>query len=225
MKISYLITCCNETTTLNNLLKRVGNSVMPEDDIVILADTNHGEETHNILGVFHHWCGSRLLTHSLNNDYGAHKNYGIEHCSGDYIFQLDGDELPPESLLGENLHALVESNPNVEAYAVPRINDFKGVTPQHAAQWGWRLTESPTYKTPIVNWPDWQFRIFKRDYPRISFLRKLHEKIEGYKEYSFLPADEDWAIYHDKTIEKQIETNLRYNKQFSVKDNKGHTVS
>lgn len=223
MKINYLITCSTETDTLNRLLKRIQGAI-GDDNIVILADEHHSEETHNILGAFHHWAGCRLLTHPLNNDYGAHKNFGIEHCSGDYIFQLDGDELPPEALLGENLHALLEGNPLIEAYAVPRINDFKGVTPEHAKQWGWRLTMSPTYNRPIVNFPDYQWRIFRKDYPRISFTRRLHEKIEGYKANVALPATEEWAIYHDKTIEKQIETNMRYNQLFTQSENQGHNV-
>ena len=131
--------------------------------------------------------------------------------------------MPPESLLGENLHALLDSNPSVEAYAVPRINDFKGVTEEHAKQWGWKLDHSPTYSRPRVNWPDYQWRIFKRDYPRISFLRRLHEKIEGYSTFVYLPAEENYALYHDKTIEKQIETNLKYNKIFTEEENRGHS--
>ena len=76
----------------------------------------------------------------------------------------------------------------------------------------------------MVNWPDFQGRIYKRDTNRIKWDRKLHEKIVGHNEYAFLPADEDLALYHDKTIEKQIQTNLRYNQQFSVEDNMGHKV-
>ena len=224
MTVSYLITCSNETDTLTRLLKRV-QSVIGNDNIIILADEPHDEKTHNILGAFHHWAGGRLLTHPLNNDYGGHKNFGIEHCEGDFIFQIDGDEMPPDSLLGENLHALLESNPSIEAYAVPRMNDFRGVTEDHAKQWGWRMSTSPTCDNrPIVNWPDYQWRIFKRDYPRISFTRRLHEKIEGYETHVILPMDEEWAIYHDKTIETQIKTNLRYNQMFSQDENKGHNV-
>jgi glycosyltransferase involved in cell wall biosynthesis len=207
------------------------NSLCPQDELVALQDSEIFRD--NSLGYLSQITSKKenvtentiiIKNHPLNNDYGAHKNYGIEQCSGDFIFQLDGDELPPDSLLGENLHSLIESNPTIEAYAVPRINDFKGVTIEHAKQWGWRLDNSPIYNRPRVNFPDYQFRIFKKDYPRISFLRKLHEKIEGYNEYSFLPAEEDYALYHDKTIEKQIETNIRYNKNFSESDNKGHTI-
>ena len=114
---------------------------------------------------------------------------------------------------------------NVELIYVPRINDFRGVTEEHAKQWGWRLTPSPFCNNrPIINWPDFQGRIYKRDTNRIKWDRKLHEKIVGHNEYAFLPADEDLALYHDKTIEKQIQTNLRYNQQFSVEDNMGHKV-
>lgn len=234
MKVSYLITCSTETKTLERLLDTVFQATEVDenhrDEILVLVDskTEFGddvpEETSKILEHYTGFEGVTWLTHPLNNDYGEHKNFGIEHCSGDFIFQLDGDELPPEALLGENLHALLEGNPTIEAYAVPRINDFKGVTEAHARQWGWRLTTSPMYKRPVVNFPDYQWRIFKRDYPRISFTRRLHEKIEGYGANVALPADEEWAIYHDKTIEKQIETNIRYNKLFTQKENQGHNV-
>jgi hypothetical protein len=80
------------------------------------------------------------------------------------------------------------------------------------------------YKAVLVNAPDFQGRIFKKDYPRIHWDRKLHEKIVGHDKYAFLPAEEDLALYHDKTMAKQLETNLRYNKDFSENDNKGHKV-
>lgn len=80
------------------------------------------------------------------------------------------------------------------------------------------------FRAPLVNAPDYQWRIFKRDYPRISFTRRLHEKIEGYGASVALPKDEEWAIYHDKTIETQIKTNQRYNQMFTRDENLGHNV-
>jgi glycosyltransferase involved in cell wall biosynthesis len=227
MKVSYLITCSNETDTLDRLLYRTLNALTDGDEVIILQDGDNEEVNKIFLRYLNSPGFSRevkVLKHALNNNYGAHKNFGIENCLGDFIFQIDGDELPPESLLSDNLHAILEGNPDTEAFAVPRINDFRGVTPNHAAQWGWRLTESPSYKRPIVNWPDYQFRIFKKDFPRISFLRRLHEKIEGYGSYVCLPPEEDYALYHDKTIETQVKTNLRYNQAFTKDENKGHGV-
>jgi glycosyltransferase involved in cell wall biosynthesis len=205
-------------------------SAKGDDQVLILSDskTNDGTdinpETFAIIEAYKGTPRVDWILHSLDKNYGAHKNFGIERCYGDFIFQIDGDELPPEALLGENLHALLESNPTIEAYAVPRINDFRGVTDAHAKQWGWRLTTSPTYNRPVVNWPDYQWRIFKRDYPRISFTRRLHEKIEGYGANTVLPSDEEYALYHDKTIETQVKTNLRYNQLFTQEENKGHSV-
>jgi glycosyltransferase involved in cell wall biosynthesis len=218
-----MVTCHNETRTLHALLLRLFHGKTNDDEIIIIDDYSDNKETIEVLKVAEA-SKAILLQHPLENNYGAHKNYGIQQCSGDYIFQLDGDELPPESLLGENLHALIESNPTVEAYTVPRINDFRGVTDAHAKQWGWKLTESPSLKRPIVNFPDHQWRIFKRDFPRIGFTRKLHEKIEGYNSYVSLPSEEDYALYHDKSIEKQLETNISYNKRFTPEENRGHSV-
>jgi len=224
VKISYLITVHNETDTLAKLLERLIKCRYEGDDIVILDDFSDNKTTQEILRQVSIRNNIKVLRHSLDNNYGAHKNYGNEHCTGDWVFQIDSDELPPELLIF-NLRDIIASNPNVELLYVPRINDYKGVTASHAAMWGWRLTPSPSCKNrPVVNWPDYQSRIYVRIPERIRWDRKLHEKIEGHKEYGFLPPDEELALYHDKTIEKQLETNKRYNKDFSEQDNKGHRV-
>ena len=234
MKISYLITCSSESDTLSKLLEVIGGCIRNGNDeciIVIDKDTRDNKKTLSLLKEFASTMSyeivekktCKIIEHSLNNDYGSHKNAGIERCSGEFIFQIDGDEMPPESLLGENLHMLIDGNPTIEAYAIPRINDFRGVSEENARQWGWKLDNSPTYGRPRINFPDYQWRIFK-NVPNIRFQKRLHERIEGFKTYSILPAEEMWAIYHDKTIEKQIETNLRYNKDFTTDENMGKSI-
>jgi glycosyltransferase involved in cell wall biosynthesis len=203
--------------------------VTPEDEIVVVIDKdNFSKETEQIVLDYqksnNREGNFKVFYYSLNKDYAAFKNKCIEHSSKDYCFHIDSDELPPISLLGESLRLLLESNPNIELYWVSRINIFKGVNETHAKQWGWKLDNSPTYNTLRVNFPDFQGRILKNDYPRIKWTGKLHERILGYKEYSFLPAEEEWALYHDKTIETQIATNLRYNSQFTKEENMGHTI-
>lgn len=241
MKISYLITCSTETTTLHNLMTGMIDVLTKEneDEIVYLIDEDakNNDQTKKLVTSAccfeNRWdlgdiSRIRQYTHPLNADYGVHKNFGIEKCTGDWILQLDGDELPSENILGENLHDIIESNSEVELIYIPRINDYKGVTEDHAKQWGWKLTNSKkdgiAQGRPLINFPDYQGRCFKRDYPRIKWDRRLHEKIEGHNQYSFLPDEEAYAIYHDKTIEKQLETNIRYNKVFTVEDNMGHKV-
>ena len=225
MKISYLICTHNETDTLSRLLERIINIRCEEDEIIILDDFSNNQKTKEILeSISCCVLNVKVYKHELKNDYGSHKNFGIEKCSGDWIFQIDADELPSETLIF-NIRDIIETNKNVELIFVPRINDYRGVTQEDARHWGWKLSVSPKCNNRlIVQWPDSQSRIFKNDYPRIHWERKLHEKIVGHNQYAFLPADEDLALYHDKTMAKQLETNLRYNKDFSVDDNKGHKV-
>jgi hypothetical protein len=40
-------------------------------------------------------------------------------CSGDYIFQIDADELPNEILI-ENLHTILENNQTLDGINIPK---------------------------------------------------------------------------------------------------------
>ena len=75
----------------------------------------------------------------------------------------------------------------------------------------------------IVNWPDPQGRLFK-NVPYIQWKRRLHEKVEGAKTYVHLPSAYELSLHHNKTIEKQIQTNVKYNKMFTEEENKGFKV-
>lgn len=79
------------------------------------------------------------------------------------------------------------------------------------------------YKAVIVNAYDPQARCFVNN-NEVKWVGRLHERITGNKNFVYLPFDEDLSLYHDKTIEKQIQTNLRYNKDFSVKENQGFNL-
>ncbi len=222
MKLSYLVTCHNEESSLDKCLTALVTYKEANDEIVLLDDFSDNPITKNIIKK---WDTSvRVIQHSLNKNYGAHKNYGNEQCSGDWIFQIDGDEIPNPTLI-VNLKEIITSNPSVELIYVPRVNDFIGVTAAHAKTWGWALTPCEACDgRMIVNFPDYQSRIYKRIPERIRWDRRLHEKIEGYREYATLPADTDLALYHDKTIETQLKTNIRYNEWFTAEENQGHNV-
>ena len=47
-----------------------------------------------------------------------------------WIFQIDADELPHESLI-INLKELLKLNPTVELFLVPRVNTVDGITQEH----------------------------------------------------------------------------------------------
>lgn len=219
--ISYLVTCKNEGHQLQSLLDRLYEN-KENNECIILDDYSDDINTKSILDkVNKHESGFyKVYQHKLENNYSEHKNYGKSLCKGEYIFQIDADELPSKTLL-ESLKDIIELNKDVDLFWVPRINDFKGVNAQNSAQWGWRLT--PFEDRLIVNWPDPQARLFK-NVSYMEWKRRLHEKIEGSKTHVHLPYEYEYALHHNKTIEKQIQTNIRYNKLFTEEENKGFKV-
>lgn len=219
--ISYLVTCKNEGYQLQSLLERLYEN-KDNNECIVLDDYSDDVDTKSILDKFnkHESEFYKIYQHKLENNYSEHKNYGKSLCKGEYIFQIDADELPSKTLL-ESLKDIIDLNKDVDLFWVPRINDFKGVNQQNSAQWGWRLT--PFEDRLIVNWPDPQARLFK-NVSYMEWKRRLHEKIEGSKTHVHLPYDYEYALHHNKTIEKQIQTNIRYNKLFTEEENKGFKV-
>lgn len=214
MFLSYLVTTHNETDCLDTLLSKLTSTKKTNHEIVLLDDYSDNPTTISIIEKYK--SSINFQQKKLQNDYGAHKNYGISLCKGEWIFQIDADELPTDVLL-ENIDVLLQSNANNETLWLPRLNYFVGVTQKDIEMWGWN------YHDGMINFPDFQSRLFK-NLPHIRYERRLHEKVEGYKSYAFIPPQKDIALIHNKTIEKQRETNMKYNKNFSLNENKGYAV-
>lgn len=224
MKISYLVTCHNETLELLELIERLKTHVdfnAPNDEVVILDDFSDNEDTKKILEKAKTY-GITVAQHALNKNFAEHKNYGSKRCVGDYIFQIDADEYPHATLLA-NLHGLIEANPQVELYRVPRVNIVRGASVVDSATWGWNLSIVPEFgNTPIINWNhgDYQSRIYKNSL-KIQWHKPLHETIKGAEYVSDLPKEVEWALIHDKTIERQKAQNMFYNQNWSILANMG----
>ena len=204
MKISYAITVCNEFVEIQKLVNFLLKHKRTEDEIVILYDKKNGDP-----GVEEY-----LRSHSVNSEFAWHEGEFNNHfadwknkltslCSGNYIFQIDADELPHEVLV-TSLHKILEQNPNNEVYLVPRVNTVEGLTTEHIKAWGWRLNEQEW-----VNWPDHQWRIWKNK-PEIKWVNKVHEKLDGYKTFASIPPMEEYALYHPKDIKRQERQNQYY---------------
>ena len=95
-----------------------------------------------------------------------------EQCAGDYIFNIDADEMPHENLI-KNVKSLIEMNPRVDLYWVPRVNTVEGLTDEHASAWGWKVNDKGW-----VNWPDPQQRLY-RNSKDIQWVRPVHERLVG----------------------------------------------
>ena len=205
MKISYAITVKDELAELQRLIDTLLQFKRQSDEIIILFDEKNGSKkveeflrSHSVSGEFN-WFGKQFEGH-----FADWKNLLAELCSGDYIFQIDADEYPHQYLI-ESLPELLESNPDVELFYVPRINTVDGITEDHIKQWKWNVNENGW-----VNFPDYQTRIYKRS-PQIYWKNKVHEHITGVGMYSVIPDVESFCLYHPKTIERQERQNNYYN--------------
>ena len=207
MKISYAITVCNEIEEIKRLISFLIKHKRKEDEIVVQQDEITDIKGANKVQHYLNDCIFRgeikFVSYALNNHFANFKNNLIKHCSGDYIFQIDADEIITEVLI-ENLPSILESNPDNEVYLISRVNTVEGLTEEYIKQWGWNVNESGW-----VNWPDYQWRIWKNK-PEIKWVNKVHEKLDGFKTYALLGAHEELALHHPKTIEKQVKQNKLY---------------
>ena len=225
MKLSFLVTAHNEVDELRKLLDQLTEYVIKNgqiDEVVILNDYSDNPNTIKILEAASKHPFVTLLHHRLNNNFGEHKTVGSRACKNEYIIQLDADEYLHPTLL-ENLRDIIEANPTVELFRVPRVNIVRGMTPDDARKWGWHVSSLPEFPgMSIVNWHsgDYQWRIYKNS-ERIKWTKKLHEVISGASVVTELPKEVELSIIHDKTIERQRAQNEFYNKNWSVKENMG----
>tara|TARA_Y100000593_G_scaffold95015_1_gene198300 strand:- start:42932 stop:43564 length:633 start_codon:yes stop_codon:yes gene_type:complete len=203
MKISYSILTHNETDSLLKLIEFLVKHKDEEDEIVILDDYSDNEKTKEILDTMCSIHEIKFEQRHLLKDYAGQKNHLTRMCSGDYIFNIDADEMPHKQLI-TNIKSILKINPTIDLYWVPRINTVDGLTDEHINHWKWHVNGSGW-----INFPDWQGRIWKNR-PNIRWERPVHEMLVGFEEYTELPAQEEFSIYHPKDINKQEKQNNFY---------------
>ena len=204
MKISYAVTVCDEFVEIQRLITFLLKNKRPQDEIVVLIDQSKG--TQEVLTYLDTIRGveGRLVSDRFEGHFADWKNKLTSYCTGDYIFQIDADEIPTKTLI-EYLPDIIEGNPTVDVLLVPRINTVEGLTDKHIQQWGWNVNPNGW-----VNFPDYQWRIWKNK-PEIKWKNKVHEVLEGYQIMSTLPSEEEYCLHHPKTIDKQEKQNNYYN--------------
>jgi hypothetical protein len=204
MKITYAITVCNEFIEIQRLIAFLLKNKRIQDEIVVLYDEANGDPE----------IETFLRASSINKSFAWHKaefkghfadwkNYLTSFCNGNYIFQIDADEMPHQKLI-EVLPDLLEENCLCDVITVPRVNTVEGMTQDHMQQWGWNVNEEGW-----INWPDYQWRIYKNA-SHVKWINKVHERIDGHKIWTHLPMIPEFALYHPKTIERQIRQNNYY---------------
>ena len=204
MKISYAITVCNEFEEIQKLIPFLLENKREEDEIVIQQDNTNLDGA-----VYTYLVGQKLkdnikfIQFPLNKDFSQFKNNLTDNCTGDYIFQIDADEIPTTYML-DMIPEVLKHN-DVDVLKVPRINTVRGLTQEHVDKWNWNVNNQGW-----VNFPDFQWRVYKND-NKIKWKNTADEVLDGYQTISYLPTNEEWCLRHDKIIAKQEQQNKLYN--------------
>jgi hypothetical protein len=142
IKITYGVSVCNEFLEIQRLLNFLLQNKRLQDNIVVLFDEANGDPE----------VETFLRTHSINGEFAWHKDKFNKHfsdwknkisslCSGDYIVNIDADEIPNSNLLSY-LPEILEENPEIDVFKVPRINTVDGIGLSHVKyKWGWNISK------------------------------------------------------------------------------------
>lgn len=203
MRVSYAVPVCNELTEVSRLLDQLIEQKHTDDEIVVLLDKpKASKELEVYLEQLAHSKHIVLVRDYFDGHFAEWKNKLNSFCTGDFIMQIDADEHLPQGFI-DLMHTILEANPEVDLYYVPRINTVDGLTEEHILKWGWRVQNGR------VNYPDYQTRLY-RNTPYITWRNKVHEVVEGYKQFTVLPGVDELSILHPKTIERQEKQNSYY---------------
>lgn len=206
--ITYGITVCNERKELKRLLDHLLKYIKSDDQIIVLQDVTRADDL--VTNLIESYGDSIVhLKACLSGDFSSFKNRLIDQAAGEYLFQLDADEMPTEFLL-TNIGLFLRKYRRYDCFCIPRINIVNGIDEARLKQWGWTQNDEG-----YINFPDYQTRLFKVSGRTIYWKNKVHEVLVGYKNLRCLPiVNYDYCLIHEKELAKQVQQNDFYDNNF-----------
>ena len=180
-KISVALAVFNEEDNLRNCL----NSVKDLADELIIVDGGSEDKTLNIAKSFN----AKIIQTDNPPNFHINKNKAIDAASGDWILQLDADEIVSKELAQE-IKKVISKKSGIAGYWIPRKNFFLGRFLKKGGQY-----------------PDYTLRLYRRGKGRLP-AKDVHEQAEVRGKVGYLKND----LLHlrDKTFSIYIERWNRY---------------
>ena len=110
IKISILLPTYNCENTIISTLKSIKWS-----DEILVVDSFSNDSTLDIVKEY----GVNIIQHEYINS-AKQKNWAIQHCSNEWIFQIDSDEILEEKAEGIIRNAIKNSGENIHCFKMPR---------------------------------------------------------------------------------------------------------
>ncbi|MDP3758847.1 MAG: glycosyltransferase family 2 protein, partial [Candidatus Daviesbacteria bacterium] len=114
-KISVVLATYNEEANLENCLRSINELA----DEIVIVDGGSTDKTLDIAKRFK----ARIIQTNNPQIFHINKNKAIDFAEGDWILQLDADEVVTENLAGEIKNAVLAES-DINGYWIPRKNFF-----------------------------------------------------------------------------------------------------
>lgn len=164
MKLSVAIATHNEEKNILRTLESVYDWAFE----IVIVDGESKDKTVDAVKNFDKNRKIKIYHERHEAMFHKNKQKAIEHCSGDWILQLDADEVVSPELKNEIIHTVKSQLSNVNgqmsghfvAYWLPRLNYFLGQPLKKGGQY-----------------PDYTIRLYKNGVARFP-CKDVHEQVE-----------------------------------------------
>ena len=186
MKLSVVLAVFNEEKNLRDCLESIKDLAWE----IVIVDGGSSDKTIKIAKEFK----AKIIQTNNPPNFHLNKNMAIDKALGDWILQLDADEVVTEESAYE-IKKVTQSSSEINGYWIPRKNFFLGRFLKKGGQY-----------------PDYTLRLYKRGKGRLP-AKDVHEQAVVEGRVGFLKND----LLHlrDKTFSNYIERFNRYTNLFA----------
>lgn len=202
-KISVVLAVFNEEENLTECLDAIRDLAWE----IVIVDGGSYDKTLEIAKKFK----ARIIQTDNPPIFHINKNKAIDHASGDWVLQLDADEIVTKEL-AEEIKTTISQDSDINGYWIPRKNFFLG-----------------TYLKKGGQYPDYTLRLYRKGLGRLPG-KDVHEQAEVKGKVGYLTHDllhlrdknfsqylERFNRYTDLLASQIAESGVRFNISFLIK--------
>jgi glycosyltransferase involved in cell wall biosynthesis len=202
-KISVVVLTKNEEEKIKNCLE----SLRWADEVVIVD----GFSTDRTVDIAREY-GAKVVQHKFEGDFGKERNIGVENSTGDWVLQLDADEVVTEGFRKKTI-AMLKGDDKHAAYKFFRKNFFIGRFMRYG---GWYHHSHHFFRKGFAHYDgkvhhqlviDGEEGTLKADVEHYPF-QSISQLISRQNRYTTIEARELFEL-RGKIDEKEVEFNIK----------------